>query len=128
MKKKLFFLSLIGLMSVTYAYAKCDGGSEVTNSVGTTFCKSNEKLNWWSAAVWCKANGLHLATMYEMCPSWDGNTGSGKCPELQGTGNVYARSATAHVSDRLFGVHLSDGSVHNTGFRNEDSYDYAFCR
>ena len=128
MKKKLFFLSLIGLMSVTYAYAKCDGGSEVTNSVGTTFCKSNEKLNWWSAAVWCKANGLHLATMYEMCPSWDGNPGSEKCPELNGASEGYAWSATAYNDGAALGVTFSDGIVDSFNyFRNQEGRS-AFCR
>ena len=79
----------IGLISITSAYAKCDGGTEVTNSVGTAFCQSSMYLNWWSAAAWCKANGRQLATMYEMCPSWDGNVGDGKCPELAGSGNEY---------------------------------------
>ena len=34
-----------------------------------------------SAATWCKANGMHLATMYEACPDWDGTYGNGyPCP------------------------------------------------
>ena len=84
MKKKLLLVCIIGLLSITSAYAKCDGGTEITNTAGTTFCKSNVLMNWWSASAWCRANGLHLATMYEMCPSWDGNGGPGKCSELIG--------------------------------------------
>ena len=84
MKKKLLLACLVGFLSVASAYAGCDGGTEITNTAGTTFCKSNEIMNWWSAAAWCKANKMQLATMYEMCPSWDGNTGSNKCPELNG--------------------------------------------
>ena len=127
MTKKLFILSLIGLISATAAYAACNGGTEVTNTAGTTFCKSNVAMNWWSAAAWCKENGLHLATMYEMCPNWDGNTGSGKCPELKGKGDgsATAWSATASGSERTFYVILSNGLV-NTNGRHGDSS--AFCR
>ena len=125
MKKKLFLMCIIGLMSVSSAYAKCDGGTEVTNTAGTTFCKSNVTMNWWSAAAWCKANGLHLATMYEMCPSWDGNTGSGKCPELNGKDDA-VWSATASDNDKAFLVLLSRGHVDPPKGRH---YDYfAFCR
>ena len=125
--KKLLLASIIGLMSITSSYAACNGGTEVTNTAGTTFCKSNVALNWWSAAAWCKANGLQLATMYEMCPSWDGNEGSGKCPELNGKGDGYAWSATARGSESAFHVSLSNGYVNNTtGFRHIDNS--AFCR
>jgi len=106
MTKKLFILTLIGLISSASAYAACNGGTEVTNTAGTTFCKSNVTMNWWSAAAWCKANGLQLATMYEMCPNWDGNTGSDKCPELNGKGRGYAWSATASGSESAFYVNL----------------------
>ena len=40
MKKKLFLACLIGLMSISSAYAKCDGGTEVTTNSGS-FCESN---------------------------------------------------------------------------------------
>ena len=134
MKKKLFLMCLIGLLSITSAYAKCDGGREVKNSVGTTFCLSNVDMNWWSAAAWCRANGLHLATMYEMCPSWDGNQGYGKCSELNGAIDhqfTWAWSATANGSAYAFTVNLSSAWVmaatHDYN-RTSDGYNYAFCR
>ena len=125
MKKKLLLACLIGLLSITSAYAKCDGGTEITNTAGTTFCKSNVTMNWWSAAAWCKANKMQLATMYEMCPSWDGNTGSNKCPELNGKGSGDAWSATASGSDYAFIVYLSNGDVDDK-LRYYSAY--AFCR
>lgn len=128
MKKKLFLMCLVGLLSVSSAYAACEGGTEVTNTVGTTFCKSKVGMNWWSAAAWCRANGMSLATMYEMCPSWDGNTGVGKCPELSGNGG-YAWSATAKESERAFRVYFLDKEVSTFDKRNSSAdYNYAFCR
>ena len=128
--KKILFLSLIGLISITSAYAACEGGTMVGD-----FCKSNKSMNWWSAYSWCKANGMHLATMYEMCPSWDGNTGSGKCPELNGklsvsdyTNDVW--SATVSGSEYAFAVNPSNGDVSRDGIRYYSrhmiSY-FAFC-
>ena len=114
MKKKIFLMCIIGLLSITSAYAKCDGGTEITNTAGTTFCRSDVGLsNWWSAYAWCRANGRTLATMYEMCPSWDGNTGGGKCPELSGKGGGSAWSATAYGEHYTFIVDLSNGHVSN---------------
>ena len=132
MTKKLFILSLIGLISATAAYAKCDGGTEVTNTAGTTFCKSNVYMYWWSAAAWCKENGLQLATMYEMCPSWDGNEGNGKCPELNGKGSNTAWSATASGSEEAFNVYLPNGMVSTTtrnySYASPSNTYSAFCR
>ena len=132
MKKKLFLISLIGLICATSAYAACNGGTEITNTVGTTFCKSNVALNWWSAAAWCKANKLQLATMYEMCPSWDGNEGDNKCPELKGKAKYRAWSATALGTSNAFSVDLTNGSVYNYADRTANYLSgealYAFCR
>ena len=127
MKKRVFLACLVGLLTATSAYSACDGGTEITNTAGTTFCKSNVEMNWWSAANWCKENGMHLATMYEMCPSWDGNTGGNKCPELNGKGSENVWSSTVRGSDYAFLVKLYDGGVYDTGLRN-GSYGPAFCR
>ena len=123
MKKKLFLISLIGLICATSAYAACEGGTMVGG-----FCKSNVQMNWWSAAAWCKANGLQLATMYEMCPNWDGNTGSGKCPELKGKGSGYAWSATVSGNEYVFVVCPSLGRVTSAYRNNAHNGIYAFCR
>ena len=131
MKKKLLFTCLIGLISVTSAYAACDGGTEVTNTAGTTFCKSNVVMNWWSAAAWCKANKMQLATMYEMCPSWDGGGG---CSELSGVGRGTVWSATVLRNDLAFAVGLHDGIVNDSYFsegrygRNNVNASSAFCK
>ena len=131
MTKKLFFICLIGLLSINSAYAACDGGTVIMASSGT-FCKSNVDMNWWSAAVWCKTNGMHLATMYEMCPSWDGNIGSGKCPELSASGDGGVWSATANESELAFCVDLPNGKVRGTSYNKasvgRNHNNLAFCK
>ena len=40
--------------------------------------------------------------MYEMCPCWDGNTGSNKCPELNGKGSGYAQLSTVAITPSTY--------------------------
>ena len=130
MKKKLLLACLVGLLSMTSAYAKCDGGTEVTNSVGTRFCMGNVDLNWWSAFAWCKANSRTLATIYEMCPSWDGTTGT-TCSEINNLTSGYTSAWTATVSGsaNAYIVSLKGGSVHTDNRdENRTAGRVAFCR
>ena len=128
MKKKIFLACLIGILSLSSAYSytgECKGGTIVAG-----FCKSNVQMNWWSAQAWCQANGSQLPTMYEMCPSWDGNGGAGKCPELnKGLASQHVWSATAQDSIYAFTVDLLDGEVYpNARYYSMGVYGYAFCR
>ena len=127
MSKKLFLMCLIGLMFTSSANAKCDGGTMITAKSGT-FCVSDFPLpNWWSVASWCKANGMILPTIYDLCPSWDGNTGGGKCPEVSGSGSTDVYTSTASDSENAFFVNLSNGSVSiSTCGRHCDGY--TICR
>ena len=131
MKKRVFLACLVGLLTATSAYSysgECNGGTIITAKDGkTTFCQSNVQMNWWSAQAWCQINGSRLATIYEMCPSWDGNAGSNKCPELnKGLANQIVWSATASGSEYAFFVGLSNGTVSTYSRRNNNAY--AFCR
>ncbi len=118
--KKLFLTMCLTAMLSTPAIAACDGGTEYTVD-GDTFCISSIGLNWWSAANWCKANGMRLATMYEACPDWDGTTGSGKCGRIFSSESGYFWTATASGSEYAFSVFLRDAEVRtlsrNSGFR-----------
>ena len=104
--KKILLATVIALFTAAPVMAACEGGTE-SNGV----CISNIRLNWWSAANWCKANGRHLATIYEVCPDWDGNSGAGKCPVIASSINSSAWTATASGSDYAFIVHLSSGDM-----------------
>lgn len=120
--KKLFLTMCLTAMLSTPAFAACNGGTEYTVD-GDTFCMSNFNLNWWSAFNWCKANGMHLATVYEVCPDWDGNTGRGKCGRtfaLKGNGRV------ATTLDSIYALYVdpSDGEV---GFSVKNGSNPALC-
>ena len=133
MKKKIFLACLVALMSTTPVYSytgECKGGTIITANDGkTTFCRSNVQMNWWSAQAWCQVNGSRLATIYEMCPSWDGNTGSDKCPELKGpdgSDSKYRWSSTVNGNDKAFVLYPSNGLV-DVNERKTTSFRYAFC-
>ena len=119
--KKLFLTICLTAMLSTPAIAACEGGTEYTVD-GDTFCISSIGLNWWSAANWCKANGMRLVTIYEACPDWDGTTGGGKCGRIFSSDSGYFWTATAYGSEYAFGVFFNDGEVRaalnrNSGFR-----------
>ena len=133
MKKRVFLACLVGLLTATSAYSytgDCNGGTIISDiDKKTTFCMSDKTMNWWSAQNWCKVNGSSLATMYEICPSWDGSTGQ-KCSELKGYDELYVWSATVYGSENAFIIRLSDGYVFDDHRRNEHQYNLsrAFCR
>ena len=111
--KNLFLAVCLMAMLSSPVVAVCNGGTEFTVD-GDTFCISDIRLNWWSASNWCQANGMHLATIYEVCPDWDGNGGSGKCGRTFSTVSTYCWTATASGSEQAFYVEPSLGNVSMT--------------
>ena len=82
MKTKLLTLAAIVALTFNIAQAQaetCESGKLVTGNNGHVYCQSNREMNWWSAYTWCETQGRHLATMYELCPDWDGSKGGDKC-------------------------------------------------
>ena len=122
--KKLLLIMCLTVVFSNPAISACNGGTEYTVN-GDTFCISNIRINWWSAANWCKANGRHLATIYEVCPDWDGNTGDRKCPVIASSIN-YAWTATADGSKYAFVVTASNGDV--SSYFNRYGAFYAICK
>ena len=114
--KKLFLTVCLTAILSTPSIAACEGG---TLSDDGQFCLSNIDLNWWSAANWCKANGMHLPTMYEVCPDWNGNTGEGLCSPIAGfRSGLYGWTATVRESGVVFGVNLASGRVTSNYLNN----------
>ena len=120
--KKILLATVMAIVMTTSAHAACEGG---TLSDDGKFCISNIDLNWWSAANWCKANGRHLATIYEVCPDWDGNIGSGKCPVIASSISGAAWTATARDSVLVFTVLPSKGQVN---YNNRNYTARALCQ
>ena len=65
--KKLLLILTLSLVVPSLAFAKCDGGREITGKNGHSYCISKKGMNWWSAVTWCEANERSLATMQQAC-------------------------------------------------------------
>ncbi len=121
--KKILLATIVAAFMATSAHAACEGG---TLSDDGKFCISNIFLNWWSAANWCKANGMHLATMYDVCPNWDGGKGNGKCPVITSSVKDYGWTATTYGNSEAYIFYFSSGYV--TSYNRDDRTNRALCQ
>ena len=131
------FADLVGGTIVT-AHVPTDEGCSQTTCNGRKFYISlNENgtwngwgnLNWWSAHMWCEANGLKLATLAEACPP--GNPSVGPCPNLSG---LLPPNYGVWVNLSYSDSPSAGGSVDNNGvtrgghrFKKNYTYPYALC-
>lgn len=132
MKIKLLTLTAIvaGILAIasTANAATCEGGTLATGENGHEYCQSNNYMNWWSAYTWCEANGRHMASIYEICPEWDGSTGEYKCANYNGNFSYCWTSTAASQGDKAFYVYAG-GRYKSIGEANRNSaYDqHALC-
>ena len=128
MKTKLLTLATIVAVVFNIAQAQaetCESGKLVTGNNGHVYCQSNNTMNWWSAYTWCEAQGRHLATMYELCPDWDGSTGS-KCTNYNAFDSA-GWTSTASQDNKAFRVYSpATGGVVDTTDR-KSAYQRAIC-
>jgi len=126
-----FLMCVFAVTSVMAAEPTCNGGSTITANNGTTFCKSDKGMNWWSAFTWCESQGRTLAEFSKMCPGVSQTPANeeGDCPNLQGLAESgWVWSSLAYGSNAALLVNLSSGAVsydRNYG-RNHNGY-YALC-
>ena len=130
MKTKLLTLAIIAVIALNVSgalAATCEGGTLQTGENGHVYCQSNNQMNWWSAYTWCEAQGRHLASMYEVCPTWDGSTGGGKICNLNSfPDNGYNWSSTALESNYAFA--FTKSSIANLGSLNASRSGSSYCR
>lgn len=104
MKIKLFTLTaiVVGILTIGSANAEtCENGSTITGENGHVYCGSWNAMNWWTAYTWCQGQGRHLASMYEVCPTWDGS--SIICNVNNAiSSDVYYWTSTAYGTDTAF--------------------------
>ncbi len=118
--KKILLTLIISISMTMSANAACEHG---TLSDDGRFCISNITLNWLSAANWCKANGRHLATIYEVCPNWSGqamNCG----PAIASSISFYAWTSTGLAPGTGWALFLSNG---NMGSISANARYHALC-
>ena len=126
MKIKLLTLAVIAAIAFNIAQAQaatCEGGKLVTGNNGHEYCQSKYQMNWWSAYAWCEAQGRHLASMYELCPDWDGSKGGDKCANANDGFDGSGWTKTAFQQNYAFTVYPS-GTVDADGRTYKR---FAFC-
>ena len=62
------------------AHSPTDDGCDAAHCNGRNFCRSNVKMNWWSALIWCKSIGRELTDIETACPN--GLASSRTCANL----------------------------------------------
>ena len=100
------------------------------------YCRSTFGMNWYTALSWCQAQGMHLATMSEVCDKsenpedrWDITWVDKKCPNFangESSFNAYLWTGTAVGSKYALNVNAGTGNLtYGTG-RNLATYP-ALC-
>jgi len=109
-----------------------------TNCNGKRFCKSGNKMNWWSAFTWCESIGGRLVSFGSMCPGIQTkpNNVAGACPNLKGTGTGYVWANMGWENYMAINLNLSNGAIgwsnyggntRTTDYRNNAGITMAFC-
>ena len=125
--RKIFFAMLVATAMSGSAIAACDGGTEIGE-----FCISNADLNWWSAENWCQSNGMHLPTIYEVCPGWGGYDEDGiegtfeDCTLELSIGSKFCWTATSFNSQSAFMLKPTDPGPSVSAFPKNES-NRALC-
>ena len=132
MKTKLLTILAITITAIAFNIAQaraesCEGGTLQTGENGHVYCQSNNQMNWWSAYTWCEAQGRHLASMYEVCPTWDGSTGYDKCNQGSFSNNEYNWTATASDTESAFIFDQNTVQNDTNSTRRSNSYCLALC-
>ena len=147
MRKIIVFLMCVFAVatSVMAAEPTCNGGTPITSHKatdegcdsatcnGTTFCKSDKTMNWWSAFTWCESQGRQLADLSVICPGVSqipSNT-SGVCPNFMGVDSGWVWSSLALYPTSVAVVNLYNGSIFNLHYnghtRASDNGYFALC-
>lgn len=117
MKKIILMSCLLAAFIANHSFAACEGGTTADK-----FCISNNTMNWWSAYTWCEAQGMKLASAYDLCPTWDGAFEDYRCGTTNGiTPTVW--TSTAHANDAAMNFSDNKGRM-NYNYRT-DKYSAA---
>lgn len=109
--KTLMIAALVTGLTFTasQAQAACDGGITVDK-----FCISdNIQMNWWSAYSWCEAQGMKLASAYDLCPTWSGAIGDNKCGTKISSAHRILWTSTAKGNNEAIAYYGNVGDMNN---------------
>ena len=152
MKKNIFLLAL-GLTFATAAHAETtiewteagcqsvggtwitahnatDEGCDAAHCNSLNFCRSDQKMNFFSALIWCKSIGRNLVSFANLCPGipsgW--NSATGACANAKGIDSTTVWTTLPVDASHSYYVILSSGAVGSPSSQTNSSHsrrDYA---
>ena len=82
------------------AHLPTDDGCDAAHCNGMNFCRSSQKMNWWSALIWCKSIGRELTDIETACPK--AISSSSICQNLYGPNKTDFWTTTPASSDMTY--------------------------
>ena len=152
MKKNIFLLAL-GLTFATMAHAETiiewtkagcqsvggtwitahnasDEGCDAAHCNSLNFCQSPQKMNFFSALIWCKSIGRNMVSFANLCPGipsgW--NSATGACANAKGIDSTTVWTTLPVDASHSYYVILSSGAVGSPSSQTNSSHsrrDYA---
>ncbi|MBP5343717.1 MAG: hypothetical protein J6Y85_01390, partial [Alphaproteobacteria bacterium] len=110
------------------AHSATDEGCDAAHCNGLNFCRSAQKMNFFSALIWCKSIGHKLTDVETVCPN--GLASGQTCANANNFGNVWTDMPSPSNSNRM--VYLSGKNQlmlnHDSGNRNNSASLNAICK
>jgi hypothetical protein len=134
MKKIILIGAILMIPTASFAIdcAKANG-TLIYGNDGTTYCKSNRTMNWWTALGWCKSIGMqpfefpkNCSCTTEKCPTKEAG-----CSSLSGISTDEVWSSTPSVNTGAYSINLATGNVNHQihmGFGSRANTLKMICR
>ena len=118
---KILLLTCGILISASVAIAAdCANGAGtiITGKNSTTYCKSKNQMNWWTAINWCHTIGMQPITYPADCTCTGPYcpTEMTGCPNFTGDGNGWVWTGTPCASNGAYIIDTKSGTVYHPGF------------
>ncbi|MBP5343954.1 MAG: hypothetical protein J6Y85_02645 [Alphaproteobacteria bacterium] len=109
------------------AHSPTDSGCDAAHCNGLNFCQSPQKMNWFSALIWCKSIGHKLVSFEHLCPGIPtAANDNGPCTNIKSRGVSWGWTNLPSGSQNAFTVELVNGHSHNNAARSSAS-TWAVC-
>ena len=115
---KILLLTCSILMGASVAIAEdCANGAGtiITGNNGTSYCKSKNAMNWWTAINWCKTIGMQPITYPSDCHCFGSNCTTMKpCPNFV-KNNGWVWTGTPIGQNAAWTIDIASGEVYHPG-------------
>ncbi|MBP5344389.1 MAG: hypothetical protein J6Y85_04910, partial [Alphaproteobacteria bacterium] len=108
------------------AHSATDEGCDAAHCNGLNFCRSAQKMNFFSALIWCKSIGHKLVDIDTACPN---SISSQKCQNLKIglSSTLFWSSMPSPYKDGQTVYFRADSGIDLDGKKNTDAV-FALCK